>query len=768
MAVQAALRVLWPIAAVLVGLTPCRAQVRPVLDRYCVSCHSDRTQTAGLSLETIDAGRPGDAPEVWEKVVRKLRSGDMPPAGRRRPEPEVREETVAWLEDALDRAATAHPDPGRPAIHRLNRTEYANVVRDLLALDVDTHSLLPADDLAYGFDNIADTLSFSPLLLERYLLAARRVSRLAVGDPSLRPEVEIHEAAKIMVQEDRMSEDLPFGSRGGLAVHHRFPLDADYTIRVVLGGRRSGPETLEVRIDGELAASFPVDDAPRKQGWGTDDTDLEVRLPVAAGERTVGVSFHAKSGVAESLVPERLPPANIAGGARRRSVAALEIAGPYDATGPGDTESRRRIFLCRPEESDDETCAHRIVGTLARRAYRRPVTAPDVEELLAFYRQGRERHGFEAGIQRALERILVDPEFLFRVEADPAGIGPGEAYPVSELELASRLSFFLWSSLPDDELLDLAERGELRRDGVLEAQVRRMLSDDRAVALVENFAAQWLHLRNVDAATPDVNRFPEFDDNLRHALRRETELLIASQMREDRAVVDLLATETTFVNERLARHYGIPGVYGSRFRRVELADDARAGLLGQGSLLLVTSYANRTSPVLRGKWLLENILGSPPPPPPPDVPELEEAGAGETPTSIRALMEQHRADPACSGCHARMDPLGFALENFDAIGAWREIGSSGEPIDASGELPDGTRFSGPSELRRVLLERREEFLWTFTSKLLTYALGRGLEPTDAPAVRGVIRAAEPEEYRWSAIVLGIVESTPFQMRRSRS
>ncbi|MEE2776740.1 MAG: DUF1592 domain-containing protein, partial [Acidobacteriota bacterium] len=530
-----------------------------------------------------------------------------------------------------------------------------------------------------------------------------------------------------------------------------------------------GAETLEIRVDGERVAEFSVDDKPRQQGWGSGAAALEVRVPIGAGDRTVGVAFVARTGIVEGLGPERLPAANIAGIARQRSITSVEIAGPYDTTGPGDTASRRRIFTCHPQgDADDQGCAYQILARLARGAYRRPVTAADVDPLLAFYRAGLQRGGFDAGIRRALERILVDPEFLFRIEADPAGVEPATAYRLKDIELASRLSFFLWSSIPDEELLELAERGALHEPEVLAGQVERMLADRRSRALVENFAAQWLHLRNMAVAAPDVNLFPEFDDNLREAFRHETELLIESQMREDRSVVDLLAADYTFVNERLARHYDLTGIYGSRFRRIDFKNGDRGGILGHGSILTVTSYANRTSPVLRGKWLLENILGSPPPPPPPDVPELEEPASGTQPASIRAQMEQHRQDPACSGCHARMDPLGFALENFDAIGGWRRTEIGGGAIDASGELPDGTRFDGPAQLRDALLRRKEEFVWTFTSKLLTYGIGRGVEPVDAAAVRKVVQRAEAGGYRWSDIVLGIVESTPFQMRRSRS
>ena len=738
---------------------------RAALDRYCVACHNARTLTAGLALDRLDPAHVGDDPAVWEKVLRKLRTGMMPPSPRPRPDAATYGALVTYLETALDRAADADPDPGRPAVQRLNRAEYANAIRDLLALDVDGQTLLPADESGYGFDNIGDVLTVSPGLLERYLLAAAKISRQAIGDPTLRPTTAIYKTSPLLAQDGRVSEDLPFGSRGGLAARHHFPLDAEYVIRVALRGRARAGHALEIRLDRERVHRFDLGER----------TPLEVRVPVTAGTRLLGVSF------AETLerslpLDGRPPPPPITSFAftlypNDPAVERVEVVGPFAGRTPDDTPSRRAIFTCYPDTVGDETaCAERIVASLARRAYRRPVTDSDTVPLLAAYEAGRrENPGFEDGIRWAIEALLVSPKFLFRVEQDPAGAAPGAPYRIDDLDLASRLSFFLWSSIPDDELVDLAARGELRDAGVLERQVRRMLADPRAHALLENFAGQWLYLRNLGSVAPDATRFPEFDDNLRQALRQETELFIGSQIREDRSVHDLLRADYTFINERLARHYGIPNVYGNHFRRVSYRDDRRAGLLGHGSLLTVTSYPHRTSPVLRGKWLLENLLGAPPPPPPPDIPELDEPGDAAAPATMRERMARHRASPACATCHAKIDPLGFALENFDAVGRWRarEDGAS-TPIDASGALPDGASFDGPAAFREALLREpwATEFATTVTEKLLTYALGRGLEHYDAPAVRRILRDAEAGGYRWSSLILGIVESLPFQMQRA--
>ena len=758
----------------LAGASPARAQrdagapataaeARALLDRYCVTCHNDRLRTAGLTLDAADPARVAEAPAIWEKVVRKLRTGMMPPALRPRPDAAAYAGIVSYLETALDHAADISPDPGRPAVQRLNRTEYVNAVRDLLALQVDGRTLLPADESGYGFDNIGDVLSVSPGLLERYLLAAAKISRRAVGDPTLRPATAIYRTSPLLAQDGRVSEDLPFGSRGGLAVRHHFPLDAEYEIRVALRGRARAGHRLEVRLDRERVRVFDL--AGREP--------LEVRIPVTAGTRLLGAAFVEEMG--RSLpVDGRPAPPPITSFAftlypNAPSVERMEVIGPYDGQTPGDTPSRRAIFLCYPNEVSDELqCAERILASLARRAYRRPVTATDTAPLLAAFEAGRNAGDhFDDGIRWAIEALLVSPKFLFRVERDAPDTTPGGPYRIVDLDLASRLSFFLWSSIPDDELVDLAAGGELGDPAVLERQVRRMLADPRSQALVENFAGQWLYLRNLRSATPDTTRFPEFDDNLREALRRETELLFGTQLREDRSVHDLLRADYTFVNERLARHYGIPNVYGNHFRRVRHGDDKRPGLLGHGSILTVTSYPHRTSPVLRGKWLLENLLGAPPPPPPPDIPELGEEGTAAAPATMRERMAQHRASPACATCHAKIDPLGFALENFDAVGRWR----AGEPgaataIDASGTLPDGAPFDGPAAFRDALLREpwASEFATTVTEKLLTYALGRGLDHRDAPAVRRILRNARDDDHRWSSLILGIVESKPFQMR----
>ena len=823
---------------------------RALLDRYCVACHNERLRTGGLALDALDVSRVGDAPAIWEQVVLKLRGGMMPPAGRPRPDRQAYDGLRIWLEDELDRAAASGVEPGRVPTHRLNRAEYANAVRDLLALEVDAAALLPADDTGHGFDNLAGTLALSPVLMERYLSAARRISRLAVGDPTIGPGFtsQVYGVPITMAQNDRMSEDLPFGSRAGLAVRHHFPLDGEYLVTIRL--KRSVYEyivnldevhDLDLRIDGRRVARFTVGGAAPgrpapvtfsgtfvaagesefpSQDWDDyrtgADADLTLRVPVRAGRRVVGVSFVGKSWEQEGVLQ---PPLREYGATVTETtdtsprpegpgVESVAIDGPYAATGPGETASRARIFVCRPDgdpgagrgprreaqagladrtspdgeagledgtgaggqgsRAREDACAREILGTLARRAWRRPVEDADLEPLFAFYRMGRAADGFEAGIRMALERLLIDPEFLFRIERDPEGIAPGVPYGLADLELASRLSFFLWSSIPDDELLDAAARGRLSDPAERERQVRRMLADSRSRALVDNFAGQWLSLRSVEGIAPDPNLFPDFDENLREALRRETELFVESHLREDRNVVDLLRADYSFLNERLARHYGITGVTGSHYRRVTLPDDRRGGLLGQGSILAATSYGNRTSPVLRAKWLLENVLGTPPAPPPPDIPPLPGGGAAGEPRTVRERLAQHRRNAACAICHAPMDPLGFALENFDAVGAWRTR-DAGLPVDASAVLADGTTaFDGPAGLRQVLLDRSEQFVETVTEKLLTYALGRGIEHYDRPVIRAITRAAAEDDYRWSSLILGIVESTPFRMRRSES
>ena len=767
---------------------------RALLDQYCVTCHNERLATAGLLLDESDVQHVAAGAETWEKVVRKLRSGAMPPPGRRRPDQPTLEAFVTWLETELDREAATHPDPGRPADHRLNQFEYGNAVRDLLALEINAASLLPADESDHGFDNIAEVLSMSPTLLERYMFAAQKISRLAVGDPATGPAIETFNVSRGLRQDDRMSEDLPFATRGGTLIRHYFPLDGEYVVKIRLGRNFTNSqirairtrEEIDVLLDGARVTRFSIggecveSEDPKCAGTGIyrtspyqlrADDALEVRFSAPAGMHSLGVAFVKKSAVTEGPAPTLLPPRHTSSTytAPRMDIDYVRLEGPYNATGSGDTTSRRRIFVCQPTRTiDEEPCAKRILETLARRAYRRPVTESDVETLLRFYRTGRQEGDFEQGIQEALARLLVSPHFLFRIERDPASIPADAVYQISDLELASRLSFFLWSSVPDDDLLDAAARGVLRDPDVLDAQVRRMLADRRASALVTNFGGQWLHIRNLKAVDPDARAFPEFDDNLRDAFQRETELFLESQMREDRPLEELLTANYTFVNERLARFYGIRHVYGTHFRRTPVNDPRRAGLLGHGSVLTVTSYATRTSPVVRGKYLLENILGAPPPPPPANVPPLAETGeGGQPPASVRERMEQHRANPVCASCHARMDPLGFALENFNAIGKWRTRDGT-SAIDASGVLPDGTTFAGPDEFREALLLRREEFVATFTEKLLTYALGRAVQYYDMPAVRTIMRDAAPDDYRWSSLILGIVKSMPFEMRMARA
>ena len=753
-----------------------------LIDRYCVTHHNDRLEIGGFSFDPLDAADVAAHPEAWEKVVRKLRAGAMPPRSRPRPDQETYDGFRAWIEGRLDAAAAASPNPGRTeTFRRLSRTEYRNAVRDLLHLDVRVDDLLPADDTSYGFDNVAGVLGVSPTLMERYLSAARRISRLAVAAPAP-PTAETFRIASDLGQDHRM-ERLPFGTRGGLVVDYNFPVDAEYVFQVLPAGPLYiEPHDLEITLDDERIALLTVGRAPEPGDprgiFRPRIEPLEVRTPVAAGPREVGVAFLGKtSAEPEGIRKLWLRPFTGDGSTRdpryQPYVESLTIAGPYESSGArpfGGTPSRERVFTCRPARGDaaeEAACAREILATVARRAYRRPVTGADVDRLLAFYERGRATGGFDAGVAMALRRLLVSPEFLFRVERDPEGAAAGKSYRVGDLELASRLSFFLWSSIPDDELLAAAERGDLSAPEVFEAQVERMLADPRSEALVDNFAAQWLMLRNAAAVQPDEDEFPDFGEALRQAFRRETELLFASVLREDRSTLDLLDADYTFVNERLARHYGIPNVRGSHFRRVALADEARGGLLGHGSILTVTSYANRTSPVNRGKWILENVLGTPPPPPPPDVPDLQTADGGQA-LSMREAMEQHRANPACASCHRLMDPLGLSLENFDAIGRWRDRGEAGGPIDAAGELPDGTPFSGPAGLKAALLRHPDRFVTTVTEKLLTYALGRGLEYYDAPAVRAIVRDAAADGYRLSALVRGVVRSAPFRMRRAPS
>ncbi len=771
------------------GQEPAAAEPSPVaayealLNRYCLTCHNERLAARGtvpVALRTADlADVPGNA-DVWEKVIRKLRTGSMPPVGRPRPETAASDALASFLETGIDRAAAAEPNPGRTEpLHRLNRTEYQNAIRDLLALDIDASALVPADDQSYGFDNIAGVLKVSPTLLERYMNAARTISRLAVGASPLAPGGETFRIVSDLSQYQHR-DGLPFGTRGGMSVEYNFPRDAEYEIKLELldlfaGAPIREPHQLELSVAGERVALFHLrpPDPDRDQGvaYNRGPEDLRARVQVGAGPRVVTAAFIRKtSALAESVrQPFDRPHGEGDYLLYQPHLGTLTVSGPFDATGAGDTPSRRRIFVCRPATAADETpCAREIISTLARRAYRRPVTGADLQGLLAFYREGRAAGGFEAGIERAVRALLVSPDFLFRMVSDPPGVAPGAPYRLSDLELASRISFFLWSSIPDEELLDVAAQGGLGDPDVLERQVRRMLADPRSEALAKNFAGQWLRLRNISGALPSDVLFPDFGESLRQDFVRETELFFDSVMREDRSATELLTADHTFLNERLARHYGVPGVYGSDFRRVTLADPNRRGLLGQGSILTVTSYPDRTSPVGRGKWVLENVLGTPPPPPPPNVPELEPAEDGGRVLAMRERMEQHRANPVCASCHRLMDPLGLALENFDAIGRWRGHMPGGIAIDASGAMPDGTPFDGPADLRALLVRNPEQFVTVVTEKLLTYALGRGMEYYDAPAVREITRAAAGRDYGLASLIVGVVQSTPFRMRSARA
>ena len=744
-----------------------------MVKRYCVSCHNERLKTGGLALDSLSLTDVAAAAETWEKVVRKLRTNAMPPANMPRPDAAARSAFVTFLETGIDRAAAAKPFPGRTeSIHRLNRAEYRNAVRDLLALDVDVESMLPADDMSYGFDNNGGVLKMTPSLLDRYMATARHVSRLAIGSPTIQPTAETFRLRADLSQ-DIGFDSLPIGTRGGTAIKYQFPLDAEYSIQVepLTGG--ADAHQLEVSIDGERIKVFTVGgrrpQAAAAVAYDVPDDSLEVRVPVKAGPRVVGVTFVKKSGALVESVREPFLTPHAEGGTRSQpSVASVTIAGPFTATGVSETPSRQRIFACSPASRQAEAgCARQILTQLSRRAYRRPATEAQLKELLDFYNDGRANGTFESGIELALRRLLVSPEFLYRIETDPAGAAPGAVYALGDYELASRLSFFLWSSIPDDALLDAAARGALKNEQELARQVRRMIADPRSDALAKNFAGQWLYLRTIEGSLPNVYLFPNFGENLRQDFRRETELFFDSLVRENRGLLELLTADYTFVNERLARHYGIPHVYGSQFRRVAVADENRRGLLGHGSILTVTSLADRTTVVGRGKWILENLLGAPPPAPPPDVPPLVESKSGGKVLTLRERMQQHRANPVCASCHARMDPLGFALENFDATGQWRTM-EAGAPIDASAELPDGTRFEGPGGLRKMLLGQPDQVATAATEKLLTYALGRGLGHYDLPAVSKIVNTTAADGYKLQSMILGVVNSVPFRMKTAES
>jgi len=756
---------------------------RAIINQYCVSCHNDKVKTANLALDSLDLDRVGENAETWEKVVRKLRGRVMPPSGRPRPDEPGFNAVIQHLETSLDRAAASNPNPGRTdTFRRLNRTEYQNAIRDLLSVELDVSALLPKDDSSYGFDNVS-VGELSPALLERYLTAAQKISRLAVGTPAPSAAASVTTLPVDLTQEEHF-DGLPFGTRGGTLVQHNFPVDGVYEIQVRLMRNRnenveglSEPHDMELTLDGERIQVFTV--APKRSTppggvYYADeeaDTHLKTRIPVKAGPHAVAATFIRKTSAL--LETDRQPYVARFNQDRhprtQPAVYSVSIGGPFDGNTAGDTPSRKKIFVCRPvRQTEEEACAQRIISTLGRRAYRRPITNEDTRALLSFYRDGRRTGDFDTGIEMSLRAMLTSPEFLFRIERDPENMRPRTPYRISDLELASRLSFFLWSSIPDDELLDAASRGRLRDAAELEKQVRRMLADPRSETLVSNFADQWLYLRNLPATNPDARQFPDYDDNLRQAFRRETQLFFESIAKEDRNVVDLLGANYTYLNERLAKHYGIPNVYGSHFRRVTLAEESRrGGLLGQGSILTVTSYANRTSPVLRGKWILENILGSPPPAPPANVPPLEDNPAVGKVLTMRERMAQHRTNAACSGCHQMMDPIGLSMENFDAIGRWRNRSEGDTAIDAAGALPSGVTFEGASGLKRVLLAEPDLFVSTVTEKLLVYALGRGIESFDAPAVRAITHEARNNDYRFSSLILGVVKSGPFQMRRSQ-
>jgi hypothetical protein len=752
-----------------------------LLGQYCVTCHSEKLKTGGLSLQGANLVDVPKGAETWEKVIRKLRVGSMPPQGMPRPDKATLDGFATYLETALDRGYTAKPNPGRATMHRLNRTEYANVIRDLLALDIDSTALLPPDDESSGFDNIADVLRVSPSLMERYLSASWNISRMAMGNLSIAPSTATYRVRPDLSQ-DQHIEGLPLGTRGGILVHHTFPVDGEYIIKVrlwrntfdLMRGMEDSHQ-IEISLDGERVRLVTVgghDDfvkmAENPGSFGTDlDQRLTIRMPVKAGSRAISATTilrsHAqKDDLIKAFMRTTVDGEDITGDP---SVDRLSIEGPFHQTGVGDTASRRKILICQPAAPKEELpCARKILSTLARRAYRRPLKDSDLEQPLSFYQRRRNNNGsFDAGIESALQLILASPEFLFRFEPDPAGASAETPYRIDDVALASRLSFFLWSSIPDDTLLNLAAQGKLKDPAVLDQQIKRMLADPKAEALADNFAEQWLFLRNLKNVSPNLVDFPDFDDNLRQAMLQETKMFFESIQHEDRSVLDLLNADYTFVNERLAKHYGIPNIYGSQFRRVPVTDPARRGLLGQGSILTVTSYPNRTSPVQRGKWILTNILGVPPTPPPPNVPQLTENAEGTQPKSVRERMEAHRADAVCAGCHKVMDPVGFALENFDGIGHWR-ASDDGVKIDPSGTLFNGAKVAGAAELRQTLTSRPEVFVGVMTEKLLTYALGRGVEYYDMPAVRRIVHDAGTRDFKFSALIAGVVKSTPFQMK----
>ena len=758
---------------------PSIIEPRSLLTQYCFGCHNDRLETGGLSLEAVDLSDIGTHAEVLEDVVRKLRGRVMPPVGRPRPSETVYDGLVSWFETKLDQASAASPNPGRTEIlHRLNRSEYQNAIRDLLGLELDITNFLPADDSSYGFDNIAGVLRMSQALMERYLTAGRIISRMAVGSAPPATDSAVYRIATDMPQQERQ-EGLPFGTRGGLLVNHFFPQKANYDIKVEVSGTRTllEPEQLEVSVDGTQVQLFTLQ-PPSTAGqgpanYGRRNGRQEIRVAVDAGPRQVGVTFYKKPIPLVDQVRDVFDNPGVMGnpgiGGSMPSISSVTITGPFNSSGAGNTPSRDRVFTCWPATpAEEDPCATTIITRLARRAYRGFITDRNVQRLLQFYDEARrENASFEDGIERALNRLLISPEFLYRIEADP-DVNTGDVYQISELSLASRLSFFLWSSIPDEELLNLAEEGRLSNPAELERQVHRMLLDPRSRTITENFAGQWLQLRNLAAVVRPGDPYSlAFDEGLRQGMLRETELFMDSIVRENRSIVEILTANYTFLNNRVARHYGIPNIQGSHFRRVSLAPDSqRRGILGHGSVLTVTSHAIRTSPVNRGKWILDNVLGTPPPDPPPNIPALDDRKTSAKVASLRDRMSAHRANPVCASCHNVIDPAGFALENFDAIGRWRIVDDSFNTIDASGSLPDGTNFENSSELIDALVRRPEQFVGTVTEKLLTYALGRGVEHYDMPALRKIVVEAEPNDYRFHAVVLGIVNSYPFLNRRA--
>lgn len=757
-------------------MTPAARQA--LAARYCAGCHNDRLKTGGMTLSALDFAHVERNPDLAENIIRKVRAGMMPPAGLPRPDAAQMKSFAASLENSIDAAAALHPNPGRPALHRLNRVEYANSIHDLLDLTIDPAALLPTDDMSHGFDNMADVLTVTPTLMDSYIRAAGKISREAVGDPNADPTMTTYRIPRVISQM-RHVDGTPFGTRGGISIVHNFPADGEYTFKMLFYASLDGPlfgrnqgkgQQIEISVNGERVALLDID----PQMKSTDD----LRTPpirIKAGPQRVAAAFIQKfdGPLEDDVMPIELSLADLNNAAfpgvtSLPHLSDLSIVGPFNVTGVSDTPSRKRIFVCHPSGNEDALpCAKKIIARLARQAYRRPVNDNDIEELLAFYQQGLNKGGFDLGITTALQAIVSSPEFVFRFERTPPGVAPGANYRISDLELASRLSYSLWSTAPDDTLLTIASQGRLKEPSELEKQVRRMLADPKAEALSTNFAAEWLHLQNLNGVQPDAFLFPNFDKNLALSMKRETELLFESIMREDRSPIDLLTANYTYVDELLAKHYGIPNVLGSRFRRVTLTDENRMGLLGQGSILTMTSISNRTSPVARGKYVMEVLLGTPPPAPPPNVPPLKEASADSKPMSVREKMEEHRKQEPCASCHKMMDPIGFSLEPFDAVGVWRTK-DSGFPVDASGQMFDGAKLNGPASLRQAILNHSDSYLGTFTESLLAYGMGRVLETSDMPTVRAIVRNAARNGNRFSAYVMGVVKSPQFEMRKAEA